>query len=203
MKPYRSRRGSGARRVRYGQLASAALLGIFLSGFTFTLETGTVTYSARDAQRSWQGTAPLRSVAVTPAEGELEVTAVLSPGAFNSGNFVRDGNARFTVFEVGEYPTATLSGTLPLDPELLSPQPQSQPHSQPRTAPFTGELTLHGVTNEVTFPVTVVRDGTQVRAEGDFTVQLSAYEMTRPSLFGVVVDDRVDLSVALTGVLTP
>ena len=170
-------------------------------GFTFSLETSTVTYSARDAQRSWQGTAPLRSVAVTPAEGELEVTAVLSPGAFNSGNFVRDGNARFTVFEVGTYPTTTLTGTLPLDPERLDVA-LTEPESQTQI-PFTGELTLHGVTNKVTFPVTVVRDGTQVRAEGDFAVQLSAYEMTRPSLFGVVVDDRVDLSVVLTGVLTP
>lgn len=167
-----------------------------MSGFTFDLETSTVTYSARDAQRSWQGTAPLQSVTVSPIEDGLEVTAVLGPGAFNSGNFVRDGNARFTVFEVGEYPTATLSGTLPLGPELLA-QPR------PQTAPFTGELTLHGVTQEVTFPVAVTRDGDQVSAEGDFAVQLSAYEMTRPSLFGIVVDDRVDLSVVLTGVLTP
>ena len=164
MKPYRSRRGSGARRVRYGQLASAALLGIFLSGFTFSLETSTVTYSARDAQRSWQGTAPLRSLTVTPAEGVLEVTAVLSPGAFNSGNFVRDGNARFTVFEVGTYPTTTLTGTLPLDPERLDVA-LTEPESQTQI-PFTGELTLHGVTNKVTFPVTVVRDGTQVQRRG-------------------------------------
>lgn len=132
------------------------------------------------------------------------MTAVLEPGAFSSGNFVRDGNARFTVFEVGDYPTATLSGTLSLslDPELVDLK-LTEPRSRTRTVPFTGQLTLHGVTREVTFPVTVVRDGAQVGAEGNFTVQLSAYEMTRPSLFGVVVDDKVDLNASLTGVLTP
>lgn len=183
-------------------MALATLLVLPLLGFTFTPETSSVTYSARDAQRSWQGTAPLQSVTMTPTEGGLEVTAVLEPGAFNSGNFVRDSNARFTVFEIGDYPTATLSGTLSLDPELVDPEP-TEPEPRSRTVPFTGQLTLHGVTREVTFPVTVVRDGAQVGAEGNFTVQLSAYEMTRPSLFGVVVDDKVDLNASLTGVLTP
>lgn len=188
------------RRYReFGQIALAALLILPLLGLTFTLETSSVTYSARDAQRSWQGSAPLRSVTLTPVEDGLEVTAVLEPGAFSSGNFVRDGNARFTVFEVSDYPTATLSGTLPLNFDPTG----REPLSGTQTARFTGQLTLHGITNKVTFPVTVIRDGERVSAEGDFAVQLSAYEMTRPSLFGVVVDDRVDLSVDLTGVLTP
>jgi len=191
----------GRSRSVFGRTALAALLGVLLLvlGFTFTLEAGSVTYSARDARGSWQGTAPLTSLTLTPEAGGLRVSAVLEPGGFSSGNFIRDGNARFTVFEVGRYPTATLTGTLPLDDALTGPEPRSRT----QTAPFTGELTLHGVTRSLTFPVTVTRAGAQVSAEGTFAVLLSDFNMTRPSLFGVVVDDRVEVSASLTGTLVP
>jgi hypothetical protein len=167
-----------------------------LLGFGFNLETGSVTYSARDPQRSWQGTAPLTSVTLTPGPDGLVVMAILEPGAFSSGNFIRDGNARFSLFDVGRYPTATLTGTLPLAAEMTG----AAPLSRTQTVPFSGQLTLHGVTRTLTFPVTVIREGAQARAEATFSVRLSAFGMKRPSLFGVVVDDRVDLSVSLTGV---
>lgn len=188
-----ARQAGSVRRKGFWTLLCALPL---LLGFSFTLETGSVIYSARDPQRSWQGTAPLTSVTLTPGPDGLGVTAVLEPGAFSSGNFIRDGNARFSLFDVGRYPTATLTGTLPLAAALTG----SAPRSQTQTAPFSGQLTLHGVTRALTFPVTVVREGTRARAEAAFSVRLSAYGMTRPSLFGVVVDDRVDLSVSLTGV---
>lgn len=163
-------------------------------GLDFTLQESTVVYSARDARNSWQGWAPLSSLTLNTQPGGLGVEAVLEPGAFSSGNFIRDGNARFTVFEVESYPTATLTGTLPLAPKLLS-----STEARTQTAQFTGQLTLHGVTRELSFPVMVTRSGLAARAEGRFAVRLSDFEMRRPSLFGVVVDDRVEVSVSLTG----
>lgn len=182
--------------------AKSAVLTVLLSvplllGLTFTLQTSTVTYSASDSRSGWQGVAPLENVTLNPGPGGLRVEAVLEPGRFNSGNFARDGNARFTVFETGRYPTATLSGTLPL--AAATTGPEGVPRAQ--QAPFTGQLTLHGVTREVTFAVTVVREGDEVSAEGAFAVRLSDYGMTRPSLFGTTVDDRVGVNVSLAGVL--
>lgn len=165
-------------------------------GLDFTLRESIVIYSARDARDSWQGRAPLSSLALDAQPGGLSVEAVLEPGAFSSGNFIRDGNARFTVFEVREYPTATLTGTLPLAPELL--RPAAEPRTQ--TVQFSGQLTLHGVTRDLSFPVTMTRRGLEAHAEGNFAVLLSDFEMRRPSLFGVVVDDRVEVSVSLTGI---
>lgn len=181
-------------RVGPGLLLTLLLLSF---GFAqeFTLQDSTVTYSARDAQGSWQGRAPLSSLSLRAEADGLRVSAELEPGAFSSGNFIRDGNARFTVFEVGQYPTATLSGVLPLTAELL--RPTTEPSTQ--TAQFSGQLTLHGVTRDLSFPVTVTRSGIEARAQGSFAVQLSDFEMRRPSLFGVVVDDRVEVSVSLSG----
>ena len=167
-------------------------------GLTFTLDASTVTYTARDARGSWQGVAPLQSVTLSPTPGGFGVTATLEPGRFSSGNFARDGNARFTVFETGEFPTATLEGLLPLPAPLRAAEAEGQ-----TTATFRGTLTLHGVAREVSFPVRVARSGGRADASGAFSVLLSDYGMTRPSLFGTVVDDRVDLSVALAGTLAP
>lgn len=180
-------------------MARSTLLSVLplLLGLSFRLQASSVTYSASDSQRQWRGAAPLESLTLEATPTGLAVTAVLEPGAFSSSNFIRDGNARFSVFEVGDYPTATLSGTVPLNAEVSGPEPLSQT----QIVPFTGQLTLHGVTREVRFPVTVVREGAQVAAEGAFTVKLNDFGMTRPSLFGVVVADRVDVSASLTGVL--
>ncbi len=181
----------------FGLFAVLAALPALL-GLTFTLDSSTVTYTASDPRDTWQGVAPLQDVVLTKSPDGLAVTATLEPGRFDSGNFARDGNARFTVFDTGEFPTATLTGTLPL-PEPL----RAAAASGETTATFSGTLSLHGVTREVEFPVTVVRDGAQADASGTFAVLLSDYGMTRPSLFGTVVNDHVDLSVALSGVFAP
>ena len=169
-----------------------------LSGLTFTLDSSTVSYTASDPQGTWQGVAPLGSVALTQSPQGLAVTATLEPGRFDSGNFARDGNARFTVFDTGEFPTATLQGTLPLPAPLRAAKASGK-----TTATFTGTLSLHGVVREVSFPITVVRNGARADASGTFAVLLSDYGMTRPSLFGTTVNDRVDLSVKLSGLFAP
>ena len=169
-----------------------------LLGLTFTLDSSTITYTASDPRDTWRGVTPLENVVLTELPSGLAVTATLEPGRFDSGNFARDGNARFTVFDTGEFPTATLEGTLPLPEPLRAAEASGE-----TTATFGGTLTLHGVTREVSFPLTVVRDGARADASGTFAVLLSDYGMTRPSLFGTTVNDRVDLSVALSGLFSP
>ena len=169
-----------------------------LLGLTFALESSTITYTASDPRDTWQGVAPLADVTLTELPDGLAVTATLEPGRFDSGNFARDGNARFTVFNTGEFPTATLEGTLPLPAPLRAAAASGE-----ATATFSGTLSLHGVVREVSFPLTVVRDGARADASGTFAVLLSDYGMTRPNLFGTTVDDRVDLSVVLSGLFAP
>ena len=154
--------------------------------------------TASDPRDTWQGVAPLEEVTLTESPEGFAVTATLEPGRFDSGNFARDGNARFTVFDTGDFPTATLQGTVPLPAPLRAAEVAGE-----TTTTFTGTLTLHGVVREVEFPVTVVRDGARADASGTFAVLLSDYGMTRPSLFGTVVNDRVELSVALSGLFAP
>lgn len=186
------------RRAVWRQALGLLALSPTLLGLTFTVESSTVTYTASDPRSTWQGVAPLENVVLTPLPEGFRVAAVLEPGRFDSGNFARDGNARFTVFDTGEFPTATLEGILPLPEPLRAVEASGE-----TTTTFTGTLMLHGVAREVKFPVEVLRNGARADASGTFSVLLSDYGMTRPSLFGTVVDDRVDLSVTLTGLFSP
>lgn len=160
----------------------------------FTLLGGSVTYSGSTPNETWQGQAPLQSLTLTPGRAGLEISATVATGSFSSGNFIRDANARFVVFETAEHPTATLRGTLPLAEELAG--------LEAGKTTFSGDLTLHGVTRTLSFPVSLTRSGDTLGAEASFRVSLSAYGMKRPSLFGVFVDDTVEVVLSVSGELT-
>ncbi len=165
----------------------------------FTLTSSTVTYTASDSRDTWQGVTTLISLELTPVADGLRVSATLEPGSFNSGNFVRDSNARIGLFDASEFPTATLTGTLPLAPEMLQPGTVSSTASRIQETELGGELLLHGVTQALTVPVTVIREGSELSAETGFPVALSAFGMKGPSLFGVTVDDQVEVAITLVG----
>ncbi len=165
----------------------------------FTLTSSTVTYTASDSRDTWQGVTTLISLELTPTADGLRVSATLEPGSFKSGNFVRDSNARIGVFDAGEFPTATLTGTLPLAPEMLQPGTVSSTASRTQETELGGELLLHGVTQALTVPVTVIREGSELSAETGFPVALSAFGMKGPSLFGVTVNDQVEVAITLVG----
>lgn len=164
----------------------------------FTLTTSEITYSASDPNESWQGVTTLKSLTLTPIENGLELSATVEPGSFSSGNFIRDGNARFSLFAANEFPTATLSGTLPLEPEMLLPGDVSRTQE----TMLEGTLLLHGVERPLSTPVTVTRKGSGLSARTSFPVTMSAFDMETPSLFGVVVNDEVLLGVSVAGEVT-
>lgn len=164
----------------------------------FTLTDSAVTYQASDPRDTWQGVTTLTGLELTPVGGGLRVSATIEPGSFDSGNFIRDNNARFGLFDANRFPTATLSGTLPLEPDMLRPGAVSRTQE----TVLEGELLLHGVTQALTIPVTVTREGAELSAETGFPVALSAFGMKAPSLFGVTVDDEVRVSVSLEGNVT-
>ncbi len=185
----------------FTRVAVALLLFVFAHAAaqtTFTLTSSTVTYTASDPRDTWQGTTTLSNLELTPTAGGLRVSATIEPGSFSSGNFIRDNNARFGLFDANTFPTATLTGTLPLAPKMLQPGAVSSTQE----TELSGELLLHGVTQALTVPVTIIREGTELSAETGFPVALSAFGMKGPSLFGVTVNDQVKVAITLVGDVT-
>lgn len=70
------------------------------------------------------------------------------------------------------------------------------------TATLTGDLTLHGVTNTVSWDAEITRDGTTMIGTATYTFLIADYEMEKPIVGPVVsIDDEVTLGINITATL--
>jgi polyisoprenoid-binding protein YceI len=131
--------------------------------------------------------------------GDLSATGVgveIDVGRFNSENERRDSHM-MEVLEGLLFPTiswgvAGVGGvTGPMAPGEYTVQAK-------------GPLTVHGVTHELDIPVklTVKPDGA-VRAFASFAISLDKYEIERPSLLFVKIEDTVPITVTIDWPATP
>jgi polyisoprenoid-binding protein YceI len=165
------------------------------------LASGEVRYEARDALTSWRGVAPVSELRLSfdPREpGSLRLEARVQPAAFDSGNRLRDGRARASVFETDAFPDALLVAAADAAP----PIPPLEP-GRSLTLTLDAELTLHGVTlpYRIDARLSASRDASgtpSYRAEADFEVSLTAHGMRRPTLLTLVTDDLVRVSLVAT-----
>ena len=101
----------------------------------------------------------------------------------------RDSYFRDDVMEVGEFPTASFVVDRAVDlPELTG---------TPVTVPVAGMLALHGVTQDVTVDLSVVRTADGVEASGSIPVTFSDYDVTAPDLGFVSVEDAGSVELFL------
>ncbi len=160
---------------------------------------GTVVhFTAHDALGGFEGRVVPRSLALRldpasrrPASGRV----VVAVDAIDTGNALRTINARRTVFDSGAFPTIhyAIEGI-----GLAAPL-----NAEPVQVEVTGTLDMHGQrhTLRLAGTVTLVRG----RARGQLTgsVRLSDFSMSRPRFLTVVVDDVIDLRLALDVPLEP
>lgn len=158
---------------------------------TWTVQ-GEAVYEARDSLTDWSGRAPLEipELRFDPDDpSDLELTALVRPDAFDSGNPLRDLNARRTVFEVDDHPEARARATA--DPD--AGPPRQVPGGW--AVPIAVDLTLHGVTIRYAAEARLERDGADWTGTADLTLSLEAHGMRRPRLLGILTEDRVRLEV--------
>lgn len=126
-----------------------------------------------------------------------EACFVVQVASITSDESMRDGQFNSRIMETEEFPTATfvLTETIVLDglPEV---------GGDPITAEASGELTLHGVTQPVTFEVTVQAgdgegNGAVVGVLGQIPVTFSDYEIDDPSGGPAQVGDEGTLEFLL------
>ncbi|MER3483565.1 MAG: YceI family protein [Meiothermus sp.] len=143
---------------------------------------GKVVYSASYALGRWQGTNTSLSGSATwnPSSGEMDGKLCVDLSRFDSGNPLRDADGR-GVFEISKYPQSCLT------PSKLT--------LQGGNAVLSGTLDLHGVKREVKASGTLVRDGQGYVFKGAFPTKFSEWNLTRPTLIFVTVDDPVEVQV--------
>ncbi|MXW34273.1 MAG: YceI family protein [Chloroflexi bacterium] len=112
--------------------------------------------------------------AITAVEIEADVTRL------SSGDSRRDNALRSQGLETGTYPTASFSLTQPIALDAVPAEGDSI------AVDAVGELTIHGVTNEVTIPLEGQRTGGYVVVVGSLEITFADYGMETPRAFIVV-----------------
>jgi polyisoprenoid-binding protein YceI len=60
-----------------------------------------------------------------------------------------------------------------------------------------GNLTFHGVTKQISFPATVLSKSSALVVNGKTNVSLTAFQIERPSLLFIPVEDTLRISFSL------
>jgi polyisoprenoid-binding protein YceI len=131
--------------------------------------------------------------------GSITLTdTTLTEGAFTadlttvkSDEDRRDGQFQGNIMNTAEFPTATFKVTEPID--FGSPA-----DGEKVTASATGELTMHGVTNTVTFDVEARKAGNVIEVTGSIPILFSDYDIANPSRAGITVKDNGEMEFLLT-----
>jgi polyisoprenoid-binding protein YceI len=95
----------------------------------------------------------------------------------------RDGQFQGRIMSASEFPTATFVLTEPIDFGTIPTGDETI------TATATGDLTLRGVTNEVTFDVTAQTTDGRIGVLGSIPVAFADYGIDNPSFAGVQTED--------------
>ena len=168
-----------------------------LAQTTQKLETSsTVTYFASAGADKWSGKAPLESLEwefnlKRPLETNFRAT--IRPSKFNSGNGIRDDNARNNVFKVTRFPIITLKSN------SISGEKRTLVSGETRNFKAKVKLELGGISKDLEIPLEIYYDGNTKRltAESTFNISLDAHKLERPEFIWLKTDDAVQIEVKL------
>jgi polyisoprenoid-binding protein YceI len=162
------------------------------------LTTGSeVGYRVGEVLFGQSATAVGRTSSVT---GTLTVAATTVPSAtftadmttVSSDRSQRDNQFKGRVMNTSQYPTSTFSLTTPID---LATIPGDLVQVK---VSATGQLTLHGTTRSVTFPLTARRNGNTIEVNGTIPVKFADYNIPNPSFGPATTDDHGELEFLLS-----
>ena len=136
-----------------------------------------------------EGSITVAGTTVTEGSFTVQVASITSDRS------QRDGQFTGRIMQTSQFPTATFTITQPVDLGTIPADGEQV------TASVTGDLTLHGVTNSVTFDVTAQTDGTTIGVLGEIPIVFADYGIDNPSTGFVTTEDNGLLEFIL--VFTP
>lgn len=150
-----------------------------------------VTYTMVHKLHKWSGVSQkAEGKARVLPDGKAQVMVRIPVESFDSGNANRDAHMKETV-EAARHPMVELKA---VGDGVVAPAGGAGEV----TRTFHGEITFHGVKKTLEIPVKLIfaADGT-ISATAHITVSVEAFEIKRPSLMLVKVDDAMDIDADL------
>jgi polyisoprenoid-binding protein YceI len=141
------------------------------------------------------------AVGRTPdVEGSLTIDGTKIPKADFTANLStlqsdedrRDNAIRDQALETSTFPEATFTLTAPIELDSVPAE------GEKITVDATGDLTLHGVTREVTMPLEATRNGEVIAVTGQLDIPFADFDIEQPRSFAVLsIEDHGILEIQL------
>ena len=122
------------------------------------------------------GSIALDGTSIVSAEFSVDVASMRS----DDGR--RDGQFRGRIMETNEFPTASFALTQPVDLGVSATEGATV------ATTISGELTMHGVTNPVSFDISAKVEGGRLGVIGSIPVVFTDYDIVDPSISGIKVE---------------
>jgi polyisoprenoid-binding protein YceI len=124
------------------------------------------------------GTLTIDETTATAVDVEADLTTLQSDDGRRDGSLARQS------IETSQFPTATFALTEPIDFGDVA-------DGEPVKVDAVGELTLHGVTREVTVPLDAKLEGDTIIVTGSIDILFADYDIEKPSSAAVLsVEDQ-------------
>jgi hypothetical protein len=150
----------------------------------YGVKEGAITYTLVHKLHQVQGTSrKLEGLAKIQPGGPTLVQVRAPVASFDSGNSNRDSHMREATHQAA-HPYVEVKGTLP---------PLNLPLPGPTELPLDARVELNGESERQTIPVTLIPEGSGIRAKFSFPVSLDAHHVERPELLLVKVEDKVTI----------
>jgi polyisoprenoid-binding protein YceI len=163
----------------------ALLLAAAPAGQILDLREGTLTYTVVHKLHEVQGTTrQVEGRALAQPDGVVKVQVRAKIATFDSGNSNRDEHMREATHEAS-HPYAQVKGTM-ADVNL--------PLASPRKTTLHATVELNGRSQQLDVPVDLEPSGQGVRARFSFPISLDAFDVERPQLLLIKIDDRAVIS---------
>ncbi|MGH9866803.1 MAG: YceI family protein [Candidatus Polarisedimenticolia bacterium] len=120
------------------------------------------------------------------------ISIEVKTATMQTGNGRRDKDMR-EVMAVQQHPTIKFVSTAAPETVSITRLPNGSVKEAVLNIP--GDLTIRGVTHQITLPATVYRQQEGYRVNGDVVVSLAEYKIPDPSIFVNKVKDKVGLTV--------
>lgn len=192
--------------MRKTALLSAAFLFLHLNVYC---DTQTYTVQRRLSSLKFQVSAQLHTVhgvsqafSGTISGDPSDITAAkidvkVDPATFDTDNEKRDTVLREKCLEVTRFPAIEFVST------SISAGSRQLTEGKPLDATIKGTLKMHGLEKEISVPVKILLKGEELTAEGTMAVVLDDWQILRPKVLFVRLQNDVQISFTIGGHRNP
>ena len=162
--------------------------------FTFQLDRAQtkIEFTLHDVLHTVHGTFALESgtIRFDPANGKISGAILVDAASGESGNGTRDRRMHREILESAKFPEIVFI------PGQMIGTVASKGASRVEVV---GQLRLHGQDHDVTLPIDITAEGTQLRIMTHFIIPYVQWGVKNPSTFILRVSDKIEIDVHATG----